>query len=412
MHRLNQLVTPRIQFVVFAILLVALFYSDAPALLSIASVAVSLLGILQLANREVRLLKSPKHLVVVVWVAFLALSVFYTEAPFSKYLNEILFKLTFLGLFVAGSIRKFSARALHVLLLVFSCLAMFVALGTFANYLFHYDEINELIKNSKPIPIITGQNHISFSYMLGFSVLSQLYLWIKRREGANKLPAWLLLTPLVLNFILIHVIAARTGLVAMYIAIGFTVLCYFVLEKKKVVLGLSTVLVLGILSVLAVRYVKPLNERYQNTLRDYSVYFNDENPNWWSGTMRLEAMENAWYIYKEHPIIGVGMADLSTEVKAMYAKRGTLLIEENRINPHNQFMNMMIVGGTIGVGLLLLFFGLMTASAFKHYNWLLLAFMVMSFVGFNLEAFMERQIGSCFFGFFCGLLLQGYFNRK
>jgi len=412
LQRLNELITPRIQFVVFAILITALFYSKAPALLSIAVVGVGVLGILQLSSNGQQLLKSPVHLTAIAWVTFLGFSVFYTEAPFSDYLNEFLFKLTFLALFIAGSTRKFSPRAIHVLLLVFAYVAMFVAMGTLANYLFHYDEINELIRNSKPIPIITGQNHISFSYMLGFSVLAQLYLLLKRREGGNSIPYWLILLPLAVNYVLIHVIAARTGLVAMYLAIGCTVLCYFVFERRRVIAGLSTVMVLAVLSVLAIMYVKPLNERYQNTLKDFSVYFNDENPNWWSGTMRLEAMENAWYIYKENVLVGVGMADLNAEVKAMYAKRGTLLIEENRINPHNQFMNMMIVGGTIGAGLLLLFFILMIAMAFKHHNWLLMGFMVLSFVGFNLEAFMERQIGTTFFGLVCGLLLQKYFNRK
>lgn len=412
MHKLNQLITPRIQFVVFAILITALFYSKAPALLSIAVVGVGLLGILQLSSDGKKIVKSPIHIVAMAWVAFLGLSVFYTDAPFSEYLNEFLFKLTFLGLFIAGSARTFSPRAIHVLLLVFAYLAMFVALGTLANYLFHYEEINELIRNSKPIPIITGQNHISFSYMLGFSVLAKLYLLLKRKEGGNKIPYWLIVLPLLVNYALIHVIAARTGLVAMYLAIGFTVLCFFVFEKRKVVAGLSTVFALALLSVLAIMYVKPLNERYQNTVKDFSVYFNDENPNWWSGTMRLEAMENAWYIYKENLLVGVGMADLNAEVKAMYAKKGTLLIEENRINPHNQFMNMMIVGGTIGAGLLLLFFLLMAAAAFKHHNWLLMGFVVLSFVGFNLEAFMERQIGTTFFGLICGILLQPYFNRK
>jgi len=402
----------RLRFLPFAVMMVALFWSSAPALLSIATAVMGVLALYLLISRPKTTLGSFGHVVAIVWVVFLGLSIFYTEAPTAEYFKELSFKLTFLGLFIAGSRVKLSARAIQVLIMLFSYLAMVVALGTFINYLVHYDQINELISQSKPIPIISGQNHISYSYMLGFAILASVYLLVKRREGGNTIPYWVIALPLTINFLMIHIIAARTGLVATYMAIGMAGLAYFMIEKKKVILGISLVLFLAISSVLALKFVKPLNQRLQNTITDYSVYFNDGNPNWWSGTMRLEAMENAWYVYKDNIWIGVGMADLSQAVDDMYAERGTLLLPENRINPHNQFMNMMIVGGSIGVLLLLLFFGWLGGQSFKHGNWLLLAFVVLSFVGFNLEAFMERQIGSCFFGLTSGLLLQPYFYRK
>jgi len=410
---LKSFVEKHLSQIVFVLAIAAsfgLFFSR--AVLSIATVFFGLLAIWQVAFKTSKLLKNRIVLAGLFFVFWLAISFFYTsQVNRGAFFNELAFKLSFIAILMAIISVPLKQRQIHIILLVFVYSAMLVALGTFMHYVANYAEINELISQSKPIPIITGYFHISFSLMLGFSVLASFWVlfFTKGEQSGLRKFFWV---PLVINTILIHVIAARTGLLAMYIAFAGAGFFYFALEKKQAIK--STILVLGmvVMAVLAISFIKPLNNRYKNTLVDLNVYINDENPNWWSGAMRLEAIENSWYIFLENPIFGVGMADLNDEVQGMYKKNGTLLLPENRVNPHNQFMNILVSGGLVAFILFIMFWAFAFVNAFSSANWLLLGLLIMFFIGFNLESFLERQFGTCFFGLALGLLSRDEFSKK
>lgn len=350
------------------------------------------------------------HLILLALLLWLGISYFYTSTENqSAYFGEMAFKLSFVGLFFFGSTLQLRKKHLHIALIVMAYAAMLVAIGTFANYMANYQEINELISKSKPIPIITGYFHISFSFMLGSSVLFLIYLLFLDKVAFKKV---FYLIPLIINFILMHVVVARTGLVAMYLGIIALVFFYFSIEKRKWIISSSISMSMVIIGIIAISFIKPLNNRYQNSIRDLNIFMNEENANWWSGAMRLHALENSWHIFKENPVFGVGMADLTDEVQVMFSKRGTLLLPENRINPHNQFVNFLAVGGLPAFLLFMAFLGLMIWRSIKYQNWLLMSFLVMAFVGMNLESFLERQFGACFFGLMFGLLIKHDFSRK
>ncbi|MFY0674367.1 MAG: O-antigen ligase family protein [Bacteroidia bacterium] len=387
---------------------VGLFFSR--AILSVSTVGMIVLFAFNKSflNKSLELQNS--HKILILLLVWLALSIFYTSNQNQPaFFNEMAFKLSFVGLFLFASTISISLKQLQLILLVMAYAAMLIAIGTFANYLGNYQEINELISKSKPIPIINGYFHISFSFMLGTSVLIMAYFLFFGKPAFRK---WLFLVPLLVNFVLMHVVVARTGLVAMYAGLLALIFFYFSIEKGKWIYSTSITLGLMVIGILAISFITPLNNRFNNSMHDLNIYLNGENANWWSGAMRLHALENSWHIFKENPLLGVGMADLTQEVQEMFSKRGTLLLPENRINPHNQFANFMVVGGLPALLLFLLFFGLMIWHSIQYRNWLLLAFVVMAFIGLNLESFLERQFGSCFFGLIFGILTKGDFSRK
>lgn len=399
--------------IVFGFTLLAflgLFFSR--AILSIATVGLGISAVFQLYLNAKYLVDKPLIWALLLFGVWLSCSYFYTDpANIKNFWNELAFKLSFVSLGISLYLTVFSKNEIQILIAVFSYSAMLVAVGTFVNYLMNYEQINEMISQSKPIPVITGYFHISFSFMLGFSVLFCFWA-LFLSKSVSKWPKWILAVPLIVNFGLLHIIAARTGLVALYGGFFGILLCYLAIEKGKPFQSIVGMAVLVGFMVLAIAFVKPLNNRFKNTLVDINVYLNDENPNWWSGAMRLHAIENSWNIFKENPIIGVGMADLNDEVQKMFEKKGTLLLPENRINPHNQFINLLVVSGIVGFILLFLILAFALIPSLKSANWLMVGFLVMLFVGFNLESFMERQFGSCFFGIMLGMLFQPHFSRK
>lgn len=399
-----------ISFVLVLCCVVGLFFSR--ALLSISTAALGAMALYQFIKSPRLWLDKPVIIVSILMVLYLISSIFITdEAHMEQFGNEAATKLAFIAVLVPLMARPFPQGMVAKVLVFFCVCAMAVSVATFVNYLLHFEEINFLISQSKPIPIITGHFHISFSYMLGFAVLAGVGLLFAWKEEVTIKKSFIVI-PLIVNFILIHVIAARTGLLSMYAGLlvaGF----FFLAIEKKAPLKASMALV-GLIGfgTLAVLFIKPLNNRFQNTVVDVSNYLNGGNANWWSGGMRLEGLENGWFVFLDHPITGIGMANLDDAVQAKYAERGTLLLKENRINPHNQLLSYLISGGIIAGSLLVVILLMTFRQAWLRANWLLMGFVVLSFVGFNLEAFLERQFGSCFFGLLTGLLFSLNFSRK
>lgn len=374
--------------------LVGLFYGR--AILSLGTGGFAILAVY-------RLVKFPKTfysglpivaLFMVLWLAGVSLA---KHSHADTLGHEISLRLGFLAILLGLWKQKFSERQNAYLALSLLILSASIATGTFVNYLLNFAEINAQIAKSKPIPIISGYFHISFSYMLGISILFGAWYGFKE---VRKLKSWLqwsfrILTGL--NFVLIHIIAARTGLVALYAALLIMSFYYFAIMQKE---WLKTIVVLSLSLVtlfLAISYIPALHNRYENTTKDLRVYLNDKNPNWWSGTMRLEALENGMRIVSQNPLTGVGLQNLDYSVAKSFEEHGTLLLPENRINPHNQFMNNAIEGGVPAMLLLFVFFVLLFIMAIKTKNILLLGFAMASFVAFNLESLLERQFGACFF---------------
>lgn len=388
------------------VLVIGLFSSR--AMMSIGTVMLGLSAILSiLAIKSIP--KDPLWLLALFLTLYFTASYFYTEESNSQqFYIELGMRWAFLGIFSASLfIKRFAKRIIRILW-VATIMAALVSMGTLFNYLFNYEEINELILKSHPIPIINGYGHISFSYLVALTIVTSIGVFIKDNLNWSK-HQWLILLN-GFNFILLHVIGARTGLMALYVTIGFITLIYMI-KRRWYWQGISAIVGLALFIILAVNYITPLQNRYQNTLKDWEVIVKGGNPNWWSGAMRLESFEKGWHLFQDHIWIGVGMADLNDEMQRQYEKEGTLLIPQNRLNPHHQFLNYLISGGIpAGLSLLLLFLIGFWRSK-KERQWILASVLILSFVAFNFEALMERQIGTCAFAFFFGLGAQRQKNE-
>ena len=64
--------------------------------------------------------------------------------------------------------------------------------------------------------------------------------------------------------------------------------------------------------------------------------------------MRLEAWKTASAAIAQHPLTGVGPGDVNIAMQAQYEAEGSVLWEENRIPPHNQFLENMLASGIAG----------------------------------------------------------------
>lgn len=383
-----------------SLLVIGLFFSR--AFISIGGGLLALSFVLRLFSGGPKILLQPTTLIGLSVFALLAVSYFWMDEGAAYYSGLLQIKLGFLVVLLGMSGAAVKQKWLDLFLLLLVAGAFVIGLASTINYIIHYEELNEAVKRSKPIPIINGHWHISFSYMLAFSFFAGIHLF--KKAAAFKNAKWYLLAATCLNAVFLHILTARTGLVAFYATVGFYLL-WLIVVKQKWALGL-TVFVLGTVGIFsAIRFIPSLNNRYHNTVIDMRNALKGGNANYRSGTMRIRAMQAGWLVFTENPWKGVGLGDLKPAIVQAYDDMDAQLLPENQILPHNQFVNFMATIGVFGLLLFLLFW----LSPFQFYSsiqnpLLLLQFMVLSFTAMNLEALLERQIGTAFFTFFFLLL--------
>jgi O-antigen ligase len=285
-----------------------------------------------------------------------------------------------------------------IIFFVFVVAVIFAGVLSFVNYILHFQTIQEEITHSKPIPIVTGINHIYYSIILAFSAcIVQWALFIRKFQyRKNKKLAWV---ALIIIVFLLHTISARTGLLCFYTEISISIL-WLMMKKKRIFQGVVVTVGMSILAVVTLLFVPSVKNRLENTRLDLYKYNSGQDINHYSLSMRLAALKTAANVFKKNPVTGVGPADIQNEMYKEYKIEKSPLILENQKKPHNQFLYTLVSLGIIG-GIVFCYIILMpffTGIVFRNY--LFLIFFAVCLAAFQVEYMLERQVGITFFCLF------------
>jgi O-antigen ligase len=318
----------------------------------------------------------------------------------AEYWKKIILMLPLLMLPVAFfSPNILSGSRLKIVILVYILTVFSCGCITLGDYIIHYDYINEQLLHSKPIYILFDKiNHIYYSVLLAFSIWACLYLFFEN-SGISKAqrPAMAFLAAT--QLILLHVIAARTGVAAFYAA-GIIGLIWLMIIRKKILLGILLCSCLGILFLTAYAFLPAWHNRTINAREDLSHIDGGKDINYRSIAMRKEALKTAWKLHEKNPLLGVGTGDLEDEMNRQYEADNTPLLPENRKLPHNQFIQELVTTGIIGLIILLAVFIVPFSQKRTWQNIFFPGFLVIAFTACQVESLLERQVGITFFTFF------------
>jgi O-antigen ligase len=268
----------------------------------------------------------------------------------------------------------------------------------------HYAEFTDSLLKSRQIDIQAKITHIYFSFILAFAILSNLLVSID--SIANKYLKWGNALLAFLNLLLLHVIASRTGLLAFYVTFLITIIFWGLKKRKYLALGAILLVTVGLLAV-SMAFFSSLRIKVNNTVQDVHAYVTGQNTNYWPLSMRFEAWGKAYKVFKSSPVIGVGKGDVIPQMKELFNTEGTLLLDENRKDPHNQYLYELASSGIIGFSIFILLLLLPLKNIIKREDYLSLMLLVVMMVSFSSESVLERQWGVTFFAFFwCYLLYR------
>ncbi|MCB0478720.1 MAG: O-antigen ligase family protein [Crocinitomicaceae bacterium] len=187
-----------------------------------------------------------------------------------------------------------------------------------------------------------------------------------------------------LHFLLISRLALILGLLILAI---FIFKLIWNTKKQKWILPVALGMLL--LPFLAYFSSEKLQNRFQSVFHTEFQYdnpnpinhFNAEQKeeNWNSFTARLATWTCAWEVFKKAPIVGQGVGDHFDELMKEYEVKNYVLGLKEGYNTHNQYLDILLACGILGLLALLLYFFYPLFIGFQSGNWLL-AVLALAFI--------------------------------
>jgi O-antigen ligase len=369
-----------------------------PALISISMGLMALMGLLYF--KTVEFSRRDKTIALLSVLLFLsgAFSYFYSENSEEAF-RKIILKLPLLLLPLLILAFKQNKAIQTVLLFIFSYSIYLPGIVSVYNYLSNKTLFDQLILESKPLPVEFGYGiyHIQFSILMALAIVIGIYYCIERFKEKSSLVYKSIALLTFFNFVFIHILSARTGLLGCYA--GILIIAIYALRKagkKAFIISLSA----GIMvPVIMITLSSSLQNRLRNSITDLKVVMQDANPNDYSFAMRVEAWKNAIDVIKRSPLSGVGIGDAEKVLQENFEHFNPAIEKDNRKNPHFQMLESAVQSGLPALILLLFLFiyGIVTGIRPMPLS---AAILTLLFLSSCFESILERQASVAAFAVF------------
>lgn len=198
--------------------------------------------------------------------------------------------------------------------------------------------------------------------------------------------------------IVIYLLSSRAGMLAAIVVLPL----YFLIKlysrvTKYLIYILIVVLVVG--SVLLIK----TNSRIQYSLEEVK----SENINkTLDSNVRFVIWKSAFGVISRNLLLGVGTGDASAELKEEFLNRGYKDGYYDNMNSHNQFLEILLENGLIGLIIFLFIIGYIAYISISNQNLILGLFLLMMLVFFMFETLLNRLAGITFFPLLTFLLVH------
>lgn len=206
---------------------------------------------------------------------------------------------------------------------------------------------------------------------------------------------------LILGFLLLismYFLSSRAGILISLILIPFYIIYKFNRLRKGKFIWIVVILIVILLIPLVLKN-KRVDYLYGEVFNKQVDYQRKKDPRFliWGSTLN---------IVQQNLLLGVGIGDVRTELAKEYERIGEVEMAKERLNAHNQFLEVLLENGIIGLVLFISMFICMFYIAFSDKNLLYGMFILMLFMFFLFETILYRLAGVSFFSLFSFLLLH------
>ncbi len=205
---------------------------------------------------------------------------------------------------------------------------------------------------------------------------------------------------LILGFILLlsqYFLSSRAGILASLILIPIYLIIKLKQLGKRKFAWIWIILIIIAISPLVVKNQR-VDYLYGRLFQEQVGYERKKDP-------RLIIWKSGLEIARKNLLLGVGIGDVRAELSAEYQRIGEEQMAIERFNAHNQFLEVLVENGIIGLVLFVSIFIFIFYIAFSGNNLLYIMFILMIFMFFLFESVLYRLAGVSFFALFSFLLI-------
>lgn len=342
---LNNKFLDKSNIALFCILAMMVGFLVSPAIMSVAMMVYGVNGLWGVHPK--RWLRDKWWLLGVGWIGTYAVSYFWSS-NIEYWSVGLQVKLPFLLLPLAFAYTpRFSARQMRILTLWMGIILLAGVEYSLSFLITDRETYLHGYKFSHILPTPARGDHISFSLGLVMYIIWAIYSWkyLETRIFKGFITAIILIMVLFL-----HVLAAKSGIVALYLfLLAWSI--YLAFGRKKI-LGIGIIVAIPLFMVFAVNYIPTFIERKGYITYTYYMLIQGDRSGNYGDIGRLMSYKLAVEILKDHPMTGAGAGDILDDMKKGYDTYYPQVEEEDRLVPHNQFL---IVGVAAGIPAIILF---------------------------------------------------------
>ncbi|MEM7657638.1 MAG: O-antigen ligase family protein [Bacteroidota bacterium] len=316
-------------------------------------------------------------------------------------------KLPFLLLGLTyGVLPAFSSKQQYGLLAAFVLIQSIITVISLGYFFHDYELAMGRLARNAHIDIAGSINHIYFGLLLSFSVFAAVWLWRSSIDLFGKWEHWVWGILALVLFASLHVLIARTGLLAFYAAAGISLVTLAIRRRAWIIGGGALFLLLAV-PVVSFYTIPSFEMKLRASWWDLQGYRSpDRDLTHHSASLRLVAYEAAWRLFTEQPLVGRGLTRVEPSMATAYAEMEIHAQPEALpTNPHNQYLEYLVAYGMVGAVLLILVcIRPFWEQRSKKTPLLLISFVAMYMTAMLVESLLERQVGVYFFVIFLPLL--------
>ncbi|MDC0313687.1 O-antigen ligase family protein [Flavobacteriales bacterium] len=243
-----------------------------------------------------------------------------------------------------------------------------------------------------------------FSMYLNFGILTLYYFSFHPNKNTYIKPN-ISLSLIIFFSLIIFLLSSKTGVFTLVIT-HFVALTYLIIKHKKLVKGIIGIT--AVISIFLIGYNKaPI---IQNRLNEVITSFSNNEIPTSSTQYRIEAWKTATALILKNPIYGYGTGGTRDLLTKEYKIKKIEFLVEQRLNCHNQYIEVALNSGVIGLFILILLLALPIIWAVKYRNYIILFFILLISFNFLTESMLETQSGVVFFSFFYTILIHAQFS--
>lgn len=203
-------------------------------------------------------------------------------------------------------------------------------------------DIEQRYLAAKILPVLMDNDHLRFSWLIVLVMIAAMYLFEHATLMRDKIAS---LGAVILLFIFLHVLAARTGLLLAYLFFFGYLMIHFRTGLKCYV---QYIFLLIALTSIAAWFAFPT---LQNRFSYLRYTYTKSSTEYVAGSVdgnRWLSLQAGWHVLSKHPW-GVGLGDIRAELLNWYNLHHPGMAAEDQLTPANEWIIHGCIAGWPGV---------------------------------------------------------------